>query len=123
MITILTIALTIFTGILTLVMSLGIITFGNLISRTPDMLERHGDRKEPTDIPARHARAFATAFMTIYIVGAIVMLLGWTTAMMVIGGVTMFAALLFAATIMLYSMQIYKLMKKNEVEFKGSMVA
>lgn len=109
-------------GMLMAVMSIGIMTFGTLISKTPDMLERHGDRKEPTDAPARHARAFATGFCTIFIAGAIMVLLGDKTVL-IVGEVVMFAALLFSATIMFWSMAIYKLMKRNEVELKGSVVA
>jgi hypothetical protein len=123
MITLLTILAVIFTGVLMLVMSMGIITFGELISKTPDMLERHGYRKELTDIPARHARAFVTAFMAIWAIGVVLFLLGRTVQVEVVGGVTIFASLLFSGTIMFLSMQIYSLMRKNLVELKDSVVA
>jgi hypothetical protein len=123
MITVLTVSAVIVTGILMLVIGMGIITFGELISKTPDMMERHGDRKQPTDIPARHARAFTTAFSTIYGVGIGVLLSGWTVQVEVIGGVIIFSSLLFSGTIMFYSMQIYSLMRKNLVELKNSVVA
>jgi uncharacterized membrane protein len=123
MITLLTILAVIFTGVLMLVMGAGILTFGELISKTPDMLERHGDRKEPTDIPARHARAFVTALWAIFFIGAVLVLLGQSVQIEVVGGVIIFAALLFSGTIMFLSMQIYSLMRKNMVELKDSVVA
>lgn len=109
-------------GIIMVALSAGIITFGNLISKTPDMLERHGDRKEPTDAPAQHAVSFATAFCTIFTAGAVMVVLGGRV-LLIVGEVVMFAAFLFSVTVLLWSMAIYKLMKKNEVELKGSIVA
>jgi hypothetical protein len=38
-------------------------------------------------------------------------------------GVMIFSSLLFAGTVMFYSMQIYSLMRKNLVELKDSVVA
>ena len=123
MITVLTISAAISSCVLVLVMGAAIMKFGDLISHTPDMMERHGDRKQPTDIPSRHARAFATAFTAIYFVGMVLMVLGQTVQIEIIGGVMIFSSLLFAGTVVFYSMQTYSLMRKNLVELKDSVVA
>ena len=123
MITSLTLTTIIFKTILLLLMSVGILEFGKLIAKTPDMLERHGKRTEPTDAPYRHARLFVLLFWTVFLLGAATLILSETTRIEVVGWVTTFSAALFAGTILLYEMKIYNLMKKNERELVGSLVA
>ena len=116
------IAYIIFCGLLFLIFSQGILTFGNLISKTPDMLDRHGDRKTETDAPIRHARYFVVGLSFIFMMGVIFMAFS-TIRMEIIGGVIIFSSLLFAGTVMFFSMRIYNLMKRNAVEYKDSIVA
>lgn len=110
-------------GILIAIESVGIIEFGTLIARTEDMLDRHGKRKEHTNKPAEHAVLFAEAFILTYIIGAAVLFLAHTNYWIVIGSVIIFSALLFSTTILLWEMKMYELMKINEQELKGSLVA
>jgi hypothetical protein len=112
-----------FTGFLTIVMGLSIIKFGHLISNTPDMMERHGERKQKSEAPADHALYFACGFGILFIFGGFVVAYSNTTQQLILGSVVIFAELLFSCTVLFYSMQIYNLMKKNEIELKGSVVA
>jgi hypothetical protein len=123
MITVLTVSAVIVTGVLMLVIGKGIITFGELISKTPDMMERHGDRTEPTDMPKRQAVVFVIGFSLLFLIGCFIIIVFDGMPAMIIGSVTIFTALLFSGTIMFYSMQIYSLMRKNLVELKDSVVA
>ena len=97
--------------------------FGDLISKTPDMLERHGERKELSDAPKRHADVFAVGLCVLYFVGVLIVIMAETTQLLIIGGVIIFSALLFSGTILGYSIMIYNLMKKNQRELKDSVVA
>ena len=110
-------------GILLSVILIGIMEFGILIAKTPDMLDRHGKRKEQTNKPAKHAVMYADAFALLYIVGAITTLISESTSLIIVGGVIILSVLVFAVTILYYEMEIYNLMKKNEVELNGSLVA
>ena len=113
----------IFKTILMVIFSIGILSFGKLIAETPDMLERHGKRTEKTDIPYRHAKIFVLAFWIIYLIGSTLILLSGIKEWIIIGWVMTFSATLFAGTALLFSMNIYKLMKKNCRELAGSLVA
>jgi hypothetical protein len=123
MITVLTISAVIVSGILFAIMCKGILIFGELISKTPDMIERHGYRTTPSDAPKEHAELFVIGFFTVFSIGIAVVFIATNMQEAIIGGVMIFSALLFAGTILFYSMQIYSLMRKNMVELKDSVVA
>jgi hypothetical protein len=114
---------TIIAGILVGILSVGIVELGGLIARTPDMMDRQGKRTESTNAPYKHAQYFATAFIILYLIGAATLILSTTNYQLVLGGACIFSALLFSGTIMLFEMKIYELMKKNERELQGSIVA
>jgi hypothetical protein len=123
MITLLTILAVIFTGVLFVIICKGILTFGELISKTPDMIERHGNRTVPSDAPKEHAELFVIGFFAVFSIGIAVVFVATNMQEAIIGGVIIFSALLFSCTILFYSMQIYSLMRKNMVELKDSVVA
>ena len=123
MITLLTIMGLLFTGFLIIVMGISIQKFGDLISDTPDMLERHGERKQRSNAPSRHANYFVMGFVIIFSIGATGVILSNNTYELIIGGIMILSSLLFSATVLFYSMQIYNLMRKNAVELKDSVVA
>jgi hypothetical protein len=121
MITLLTV-LGIFVSIVIMAaLSATILTFGKIIAKTPDMKDRYGERQGPTDAPVRHARLFVEGFVSVFMVGMVVVLFTEDVRIAVIGSVIMFASLLFAGTIALMSMKVYGLMKENAREHKGTM--
>jgi hypothetical protein len=119
----LTITAILFATILLIILSVSIIVFGNIISKTPDMLDRHGKRKEPTDAPYRHAKLFVYSFWIVHDIGICLVLLSGNSRLVIIGGVMTFSGILFAATILAFEMKIIKLMKSNQRNLAGSLVA
>ena len=121
MITLLT-TLGVFFGIAIMgILSVTILTFGKIIAKTPDMKDRYGERKGSTDTPVRHSRLFVEGFISIFLVGAVIVVLTEDIRIAVIGAVIMLAAVLFTGTIALLSMKVYGLMKENAREHKGTM--
>jgi len=114
----------IFTALIIIViMSVSIIQFGTLISRTEDKQERIGKRTGPTDAPQRHARYFVTSFLTIYLVGVAIIVTQEYIRWVIIGSVMITSAILFSGMALWWSMSSYTEMKKNERDLKGSWVA
>jgi hypothetical protein len=87
------------------------------------MLDRHGKRKEKTDAPTRHAKLFILGFWIIYIIGMGIILLSNNSRLVIIGWVMTFSAVLFAGTILLFEMKIYKVMMNNCQKLEGSLIA
>jgi hypothetical protein len=117
----LAIAYIVFTaGILT-ILSYGLLTMGKIISNTPDMHDRYLMRKTYTDTPRRHARLYVEGFAMIYLIGVTIFVIFDSIPGLVIGGVMIGFAVGAEMVVLLWVLEIYKLMKSNAREHKGIM--
>ena len=119
-----------FVSLIMVVLSLALISLGNLIENTPDGRERRGELvrnevdKNSFLAPKNISKIYALAFSLLFIVGCVIFLLAsGSKVIMIIGGVIIFSALLFSMTIVLFELLIYRTMQKNLKELKGSAVA
>lgn len=120
MITLLTVLGIILGAAIMAILCATILTFGKVIAKTPDMLDRYGKRQGQTDAPVRHSRYFVEGFVSVFVVGACIIILTEDMRIAIIGSVVVFASVLFAGTIALLSMKVYGLMKENAREHKGT---
>lgn len=119
-----------FASVIMLVLALAMILFGNLIEATPDGLERRGERiRDENSVkslssPKNMSRIFALAFSILFVIGSVILILAsGSKVVMIIGGVAMFSALLFSATIVALELIMYRTMQANLKDLKGSVVA
>jgi 1,4-dihydroxy-2-naphthoate octaprenyltransferase len=128
--TILVLAAIAFASIIMLVLAFAMILFGRLIEDTPDGLERRGERirdeksVKSLSSPKNMSRIFALAFSILFVIGSVILILAsGSKVVMIIGGVSMFSALLFSATIVALELIMYRTMQANLKDLKGSVVA
>jgi 1,4-dihydroxy-2-naphthoate octaprenyltransferase len=128
--TILVLAAIAFASIIMLVLAFAMILFGRLIEDTPDGLERRGERirdeksVKSLSSPKNMSRVFALAFSILFVIGSVILILAsGSKVVMIIGGVSMFSALLFSATIVALELIMYRTMQSNLKDLKGSVVA
>ena len=107
-------------GIILAILSLMLVGIGKQIAKTPDIEELRGTKvrtesdKSSFHSPEKMPKVFVMGFSLIYIFGSgVVLLSNDSVAMTVIGGVSVFAAVLFAATIVFFELSIYQRMQKN----------
>lgn len=119
-----------FTSIIMIVLALALISLGNLIESTPDGRERRGELiRNDTDknsllAPKNISRVFAVVLIILFLIGSLIVVASnGSKVIVIIGGVTIFSALLFSATIVIFELMIYQTMQKNLKELKGSVVA
>jgi len=119
-----------FSALVMMVITLALIALGNLIDITPDGRERRGELIRDEDIknsllaPKNISRVFAVVLIILFLIGSLIVVVSnGSKVIVIIGGVTMFSALLFSATIVIFELMIYHTMQKNLKELKGSVVA
>jgi len=127
--TILVLAAIGFVSLIMLVLALAMMSFGSLIEVTPDGLERRGERiRDENSVksfssPKNMSRIFAFAFSVLFVIGSVILILAsGSKVIMIVGGVTVFSALLFSATIVALELMIYRTMQANLKNLKNSMV-
>jgi hypothetical protein len=70
------------------------------------------------------SKIFAFAFSILFVIGSVIFILAsGSKVIMIIGGVSMFSALLFSATIVALELIMYRTMQANLKNLKGSVVA
>jgi hypothetical protein len=116
-----TLVIVAFSTVLLFMFSYGILVFGKLITNTPDMKDRYGERKGITDAPLRHARLFIQALWTVFVIGALIIVKFNTIYGSIFGGVIILYVLLVAGTLFFCSMGTYNTMKENAKEYPGTM--
>jgi|WetSurMetagenome_2_1015567.scaffolds.fasta_scaffold238774_2 hypothetical protein len=107
-------------------LALGLIELGKLIDKTPDIQELKKERvrtdedKQSLYSPKKSSRLLAIAFSFVFIVGVIIVLLAsGSKILLILGGVTMFAGLLFGTGASMIGMVIYRTMQKNMNKFNA----
>jgi hypothetical protein len=106
-------------SIIMIILSIFIVLFGKLIEDTPDGREIKGIIRDEKSInaitaPKNIVKVYAGILIIVFVIGEIILLLsGESKVLMIIGGVIMFAALLFSATVVIFEMMIYNTMKNQ----------
>jgi len=114
-----------FGGALMAVLSMGILTFGKLISKTPDLDELEGIKvrtekdKAAWHSPEKMPKLFVKVFWGLFIIGASIMLITSYIGWIVIGSIVAFMGVFFAAMMLYNESQLYNRMKSNERDFKS----
>ena len=117
-----------FASFLMVVLSNGMIVFGNLIAKTPDLEERRGKVRTEADknmwyLPEQMPLHLSRAFLAVHVIGCLVMLAASTVPVAIIGCVIVMSAVLFAGLMMYNEMGLYDTMKKNardQQDYPGS---
>lgn len=118
----------IFASFIMLILSFEIIAFGNLVAKTPDGQERRGEKtrliieKRMWYSPEHMPKLFVALFLVLHGSGCWWMLSD-NSRVVIIGVCCVIAAMVFAGTITAHEVAMYNLMKMNEKELVGSMVA
>ena len=117
-----------FVSLIMLALASAMMLFGNLIEVTPDGLERRGERirdekfTKALTSPKIMSRIYALAFSVLFIIGCVILLLAsGSKVIIIVGGVVMFSALLFSATIVALELMIYRTMQANLKNLKNSL--
>jgi hypothetical protein len=113
-------------SIIMVALALGIVELGRLIDNTPDIQElkkekvRTDEDKQSLYSPQKSSRLLAIAFSIVFVLGVFVVLVGGVSKIiLILGGVTMFAGLLFGAGAAMIEMMIYRTMQKNMNKFNA----
>jgi hypothetical protein len=107
-------------GLILLMLCAGMITFGRLIANTPDGQEMRGERvrdenaKKSWSSPEKFPQALSYGFFMVFVIGSAVLVVsGGDTIMLIMGGITVFASVFFAAGTALFEMMMYNQMLAN----------
>jgi hypothetical protein len=105
---------------------LGIIGMGRLIEKTPDIQElkkekvRKDEDKQSLSAPEKASKILSLAFSVVFLLGIFTVLLGGgSKVILILGGVTMIAGLLFAVGTSMFELMIYRTMQKNMNKFNA----
>lgn len=105
---------------------LGIIELGRLIDKTPDAQELKKEKVRSEEdmnslyAPKKASKLLALTFSIIFMIGVLVVLfVGDSRIILILGGVTMLAGLLFAVGTSMFEMMIYRTMQKNMNKFNA----
>jgi hypothetical protein len=103
--------------IIMFVLSIISLSLGKLIENTPDGRELRGECVKDgkgLSSPRSASRLFVLGLSIVFVIGIVILLLSNASKIiMIIGGVTMFAALLFSATIVIFELIIYNTMRSQ----------
>jgi hypothetical protein len=110
-------------------LALGLIELGKLIEKIPDIQElkkekvRTDEDKQSLYSPKNSSKLLAIAFSFVFLIGVVIVLLGGgSKVILILGGVTMFAGLLFGTGASMIGIVIYRTMQKNINKFNAGEV-
>ena len=110
-------------------LAIGMIELGKLIDKTPDIQELKKERirtdedKQSLSSPRKSSKLLAIAFSIVFLIGLFIVLLGGESKiMLILGGATMFAGLLFGTGASMIGVVIYRTMQKNVSKFNAGEV-
>jgi hypothetical protein len=125
---ILYVAIVFASGIMAL-LALGIMALGKLIEKTPDIQElkkekvRDEEARRSIYAPEQSSKLIAIGFSCVFIIGVLIVVsFGGSKIILILGGVTMFAGLLFGVVTSMIELVIYRTMQKNVIKFNAGEV-